>query len=32
VAFDPDQVLQQIGLPFSRLAVVTFGGAYAVLA
>ncbi|OYU33641.1 chromate efflux transporter [Novosphingobium sp. PASSN1] len=28
----PDHVLWQIGLFFSRLAVVTFGGAYAVLA
>ena len=27
----PDHVLWQIGLFFSRLAVVTFGGAYAVL-
>ena len=31
-ALGPDHVLWQIGLFFSRLAVVTFGGAYAVLA
>lgn len=30
-ALGPDHVLSQIGLYFSKLAVVTFGGAYAVL-
>jgi chromate transporter len=32
LALGPDHVMWQIGLFFSRLAVVTFGGAYAVLA
>ena len=32
VMLGPDHVLWQIGLFFSRLAIVTFGGAYAVLA
>lgn len=32
MALGPDHVLWQVGLFFSRLAVVTFGGAYAVLA
>lgn len=32
VALGPDHVLWQVGLFFSKLAVVTFGGAYAVLA
>lgn len=32
LAFGPDHVLSQIGWFFSKLAVVTFGGAYAVLA
>lgn len=32
VVLGPDHVLWQIGLFFSKLAVVTFGGAYAVLA
>jgi chromate transporter len=32
VALGPDHVLVEIGLFFSKLAVVTFGGAYAVLA
>lgn len=32
VAFGPDHVLTQIAAFFSKLAVVTFGGAYAVLA
>jgi chromate transporter len=32
VTLGPDHVLWQVGLFFSRLAVVTFGGAYAVLA
>ncbi len=32
VLLGPDHVLWQLGLFFSRLAVVTFGGAYAVLA
>ncbi|MFC0588569.1 chromate efflux transporter [Novosphingobium aquiterrae] len=32
VTLGPDHVLWQIGLFFSKLAVVTFGGAYAVLA
>ena len=32
VAFGPDHVLSQLAAFFSRLAVVTFGGAYAVLA
>ena len=32
VAFGPDHVLTQVGVFFSKLAVVTFGGAYAVLA
>ena len=31
-AFGPDHVLAQVALFFSKLAVVTFGGAYAVLA
>jgi chromate transporter len=31
-AFGPDHVLTQVSLLFSQLAVVTFGGAYAVLA
>ena len=30
--FGPDHVLAQLALFFSKLAVVTFGGAYAVLA
>ena len=30
--FGPDHVLSQVGLFFAKLAVVTFGGAYAVLA
>ena len=32
VTLGPDHVLWQVGLFFSRLAIVTFGGAYAVLA
>lgn len=32
VVFGPDHVLSQLSLFFSKLAVVTFGGAYAVLA
>jgi chromate transporter len=32
VAFGPNDVFTQIGLFFSKMAVVTFGGAYAVLA
>jgi chromate transporter len=32
VALGPDHILMSIGLLFSKLAVVTFGGAYAVLA
>jgi chromate transporter len=32
VALGPDHVLTQLGVFFSKLAVVTFGGAYAVLA
>ena len=32
LAFGPDHILAQLGAFFSRLAVVTFGGAYAVLA
>jgi chromate transporter len=32
LAFGPGHVLSQLGLYFSKLAVVTFGGAYAVLA
>jgi chromate transporter len=32
VTFGPDDVFTQIGLFFSKMAVVTFGGAYAVLA
>ena len=32
VAFGPDDVFSQIALFFSKMAVVTFGGAYAVLA
>jgi len=32
VIFGPDHVLTQVGVFFSKLAVVTFGGAYAVLA
>ncbi len=32
LAFGPDHVLAQLGIFFSKLAVVTFGGAYAVLA
>jgi chromate transporter len=32
VALGPDHVLTQVGVFFSKLAVVTFGGAYAVLA
>ena len=32
LAFGPDHVVTQLGVFFSKLAVVTFGGAYAVLA